>query len=126
VSKREVDPKRTRKARRLIEKLAAQAATRDVVNPETGEIIENKGVDYSGWEKEFLGEVDQRLEKYGSAFHDLSKGSPDEALSRLQSVKLKEIAKKARDKARGKEPKGFKPKKGLATRKPLRAKRKPR
>jgi hypothetical protein len=119
VSKRDVDPKRTRKARRLIEKLAAQGA-RDEVNPETGEIIERKGVDYSGWEKEFLGEVDQRLEKYGSAFHDLSKGSPDEALSRLQSVKLKEIAKKARDKARGKEPKGFK------TRKPLRAKRKPK
>jgi hypothetical protein len=126
VSKREVDPKRTRKARRLIEKLAAQAATRDEVNPETGEIIENKGVDYSGWEKEFLGEVDQRLEKYGSAFHDLSKGSPDEALSRLQSVKLKEIAKKARDKKRGKEPKPFKAKKGLTTRKPFGARRKPK
>lgn len=101
---RTVDPKRTRKARRIIRKLADQAET---VDPETGELKPN--VDYSQWEKEFLGEVDQRLEKYGSAFHDLSKGRKDEALSTLQTVKLKEIAAKARGKKR----------KGLTTKKPL-------
>ena len=58
---------------------------------------------------EFLSEVDQRLEKYGSAFHDLSKGRKEEALSNLQTVKLKEIAAKARGKKR----------KGLTTKKPL-------
>jgi hypothetical protein len=66
-------------------------------------------VDYSAWENEFLTEVDQRLEKYGSAFHDLSKGRKDEALSNLQTVKLKEIAAKARGKKR----------KGMTTKKPL-------
>lgn len=111
---RDVDPKRTRKALRLVRKLAAKAqATGDTVDPETGEIKSN-AVDYSVWEKDFLGEVDKRLEKYGSAFANLSKGRSEDALSMLQSVKLKEIAAKARGK----------PRKGLTTRKPLRAKKK--
>ncbi|MGE0828434.1 MAG: hypothetical protein AB7O04_03670 [Hyphomonadaceae bacterium] len=71
------------------------------------------GVDYSEWESEFLDEVGKRLEKYGSAFHNLSKGRSEDALSLLQAQKLKEIA----DKAKGK------PRKTLQTRKPLRAKR---
>jgi len=48
--------------------------------------------------------LEARLDKYGSAFADLGKGAPDEALSRLQAQKLKEIEKKARDQASGKEP----------------------
>ena len=107
---REVDPKRTRKALRIIRKLAAKGAAPETIDPETGEVKPGEGaVDYSAWENEFLHEVDQRLEKYGSAFHDLSKGRKDEALSNLQTVKLKEIAAKARGKAR----------KGLTTKKPL-------
>jgi hypothetical protein len=107
---REVDPKRTRKAQRLIRKLAAMGPAAEIIDPETGEIKPGEGaVDYSGWEKEFLTEVDKRLEKYGSAFHNLSKGRKDEALSTLQTVKLKEIAAKARGKKR----------KGLTTKKPL-------
>ena len=107
---REVDPKRTRKALRIVRKLAAQAASEEKVDPETGEIIDAKsGVDYSTWDKDFLGEVDTRLNKYGSAFANLSKGRADEALSTLQTVKLKEIAAKARGKKR----------KGLTTKKPL-------
>ena len=107
---REVDPKRTRKALRLIRKLAAQGDAKEVVDPETGELRPGDGaVDYSQWESEFLTEVDQRLEKYGSAFHNLAKGRKDEALSTLQSAKLKEIAAKARGKKR----------KGLTTKKPL-------
>ena len=107
---RDVDPKRTRKALRIVRKLAAQAASGEVIDPETGEIKPAEGaVDYSGWEKEFLSEVDKRLEKYGSAFHNLTKGRKDEALSTLQNVKLREIAAKARGKKRA----------GLQTKKPL-------
>lgn len=107
---RDVDPKRTRKALRIVRKLKARARPQDeAVDPETGEVTPVDGVDYSQWENAFLSEVDQRLEKYGSAFHNLAKGRKDEALSTLQTVKLKEIAAKARGKAR----------KGLTTKKPL-------
>jgi hypothetical protein len=107
---RDVDPKQTRKAQRIIRKLAAKSAAPETIDPDTGEVKPGDGsVDYSQWEKEFLTEVDQRLEKYGSAFHDLSKGRKDDALSTLQTVKLKEIAAKARGKKR----------KGLTTKKPL-------
>ena len=107
---RDVDRKKTRKAQRLIRKLAARGNAPETIDPETGEIKRGEGaVDYSHWENEFLTEVDQRLEKYGSAFHDLSKGRKEEALSNLQTVKLKEIAAKARGKKR----------KGLTTKKPL-------
>ncbi|MGE0740685.1 MAG: hypothetical protein AB7O98_05020 [Hyphomonadaceae bacterium] len=107
---REVDRKQTRKAQRLIRKLAAKGAAAETIDPETGEVKPGEGVvDYSQWESEFLSEVDQRLEKYGSAFADLSKGRKEDALSALQTVKLKEIAAKARGKKR----------KGLTTKKPL-------
>lgn len=107
---RDVDPKQTRKAQRIIRKLAAQGAAKEVIDPETGELKPGEGVvDYSDWESEFLTEVDQRLEKYGSAFNDPGKGRKEDALSQLQTVKLKEIAAKARGKKR----------KGLTTKKPL-------
>lgn len=107
---REVDAKKTRKAQRLIRKLAAQSSSNEAIDPETGELKPGEGlVDYSQWEQAFLTEVDQRLDKYGSAFANLSKGRKDDALSMLQTVKLKEIAAKARGKKR----------KGLTTKKPL-------
>jgi hypothetical protein len=107
---REVDPKQTRKALRIVRKLAAKSAAPETIDPETGEVKPGEGaVDYSQWETEFLTEVDKRLEKYGSAFADLSKGRKDDALSMLQTVKLKEIAAKARGKKR----------KGMTTKKPL-------
>ncbi len=113
---REVDPKQTRKALRIIRKLAAKSAAPETIDPETGEVKPGEGtVDYSQWENEFLTEVDKRLEKYGSAFNDLSKGRKDEALSSLQTVKLKEIAAKARGKKR----------KAMTTRKPLGWKNRP-
>ena len=97
---REVDPKRTRKALRLVRKLAALEAKADGaerIDPDTGEIVpEPQGVDYSNWESEFLTEVGARLDKYGSAFANLSKGRAEEALSHLQAQKLKEIAAKAK------------------------------
>lgn len=91
---REVDPKRTRKAMRAIERLKKAR--------EDGEAAE----DFSQWEGEFLNEVGVRLEKYGSAFHNLAKGRAEEALSNLQTQKLKEIEAKAKGKPR----KGFKSK----------------
>lgn len=107
---RDIDPKQTRKALRIVRKLAAKSAAPETVDPETGEVKPGEGaIDYSQWETEFLTEVDQRLEKYGSAFADLSKGRKEDALSMLQTVKLKEIAAKARGKKR----------KGLTTKKPL-------
>jgi hypothetical protein len=113
---REVDPKATRKALRIVRKLAAKGAAPETIDPETGEVKPGEGVvDYSQWETEFLGEVDKRLEKYGSAFHNLSKGRKEDALSQLQTVKLKEIAAKALGKKR----------KGLTTKKPLGWKKRP-
>jgi len=107
---RDLDPKRTRKALRMVRKLAAQGKAAETVDPETGEIKPGEGaVNYSDWESQFLSEVDQRLEKYGSAFHNLSKGKKDDALSLLQTVKIKEIAAKARGRKR----------KGLVVKRPL-------
>lgn len=107
---RDVDAKTTRKALRIVRKLAAKGAAAETVDPDTGEVKPGAGeIDYSQWEGEFLGEVEKRLEKYGSAFANLSKGRKEDALSTLQTVKLKEIAAKARGKKR----------KGLTTKKPL-------
>ena len=61
------------------------------------------GVELSAWEGEFLDSVTQRVKTYGRAFGDPDKGAPGEALSALQTVKLKEISAKAegKDKPRG-------------------------
>lgn len=91
---RSVDPKRTRKAQKRVARLGALA-------PPEG---------FSAWEQEFLTALNERLDTYGSAFNDGSKGALDDALSRLQDAKLREIAAKARAQARGKpekKPGGF-------------------
>jgi hypothetical protein len=103
-----VDPKRTRKALRKVRQLSALVAKPDAPNPDA--------VDYSGWEREFLHEVEDRLDKFGSAFADPAKGSLDEALSLRQAQKLKELAAKA--KQTGKEP-AVPQRNGLRTRKPM-------
>jgi hypothetical protein len=54
------------------------------------------GVTLSEWEGEFLGSVADRVKTYGRAFGDPEKGAPGQALSAMQSVKLKEIAAKAK------------------------------
>lgn len=54
------------------------------------------GVELSDWEGEFLSEVTDRVKTYGRAFGDPEKGAPGEALSALQTVKLREIAAKAK------------------------------
>jgi len=57
--------------------------------------------EFTEWENEFANGLEQRLETFDSAFIDPDKGKPDEALSYLQAIKLKEIE----DKAKGKKPK---------------------
>jgi hypothetical protein len=54
------------------------------------------GVALSDWEGEFLGSVEDRINTFGRAFGDPEKGAPGQALSLRQTVKLKEIAAKAR------------------------------
>ncbi|NQY40351.1 MAG: hypothetical protein HRT80_09660 [Henriciella sp.] len=93
---RDVDERKKRKALRKIRKAAMLAE-------------QGLGPPLSDWEKQFLEEVEERIEKFGSAFHDLEKGGADEALSSLQYVKLREIDKKARGKGKS----GFKSKSGF-------------
>jgi hypothetical protein len=58
-------------------------------------------VQLSDWEGDFLGSVEQRIKRYGRAFRDPEKGNPGSALSMLQSLKLKEIANKAKGRKSG-------------------------
>ena len=57
---------------------------------------EKSGVALSEWEGEFLGSVEGRVDKYGRAFADPEKGMAGTSLSIRQTVKLKEIAGKAK------------------------------
>lgn len=98
---REVDERKKRKALRKLRKAAELAAR-------------GEGPPLSDWEREFLEEVEQRIEEFGSAFADPDKGSLEEPMSALQTQKLREIDKKARGKASG-----------FKQRKPLGAKKKP-
>jgi len=97
---RDVDEKKKRKALRKLRKAAALAE-------------QGLGPPLSDWEKQFLEEVEARIKTYGSAFNDPEKGARDEALSALQSIKLREIDKKAR----GKGKTGFRQRKPLGSQK---------
>ena len=84
---RDVDERKKRAALRKLRKAAALAE-------------QGLGPELSDWERQFLEEVEERIETYGSAFADPEKGAEGEALSSLQQVKLKEIDKKARGKGK--------------------------
>lgn len=86
---RKIDEKKTRRALRRLERARKSAADSDQNEP-----------DLSAWEGEFLGSLEERLEKFGSAFNDPDKGNTDEALSARQALKLREIEKKAKGKGR--------------------------
>ncbi len=62
----------------------------------TQAIAAQTGIDLSDWEGEFLTSVADRVKSYGRAFADPTKGPPSSAFSVLQTVKLKEIAAKAK------------------------------
>jgi hypothetical protein len=76
----------------------------------TRKAAEASQVELSGWEGEFLGSVEGRVERYGRAFRDPEKGGPGSALSMLQTLKLREIAGKAKGKKSGLSRKPFGPK----------------
>jgi hypothetical protein len=85
---REVDDKKTRRALRRLARAKAKA--------ESG----GEDAKLSEWEDEFVASVEDRLNTFGSAFNDPEKGRLDDALSGRQSVKLREIEKKASGKTR--------------------------
>lgn len=58
--------------------------------------LSDSDAEFSGWEGEFLGSLEERLETYDAAFRSPEKGAPDAALSHRQKQKLKEIAAKER------------------------------
>lgn len=86
---RNIDERKKRAALRKLRKAAALA--------EAG-----LGPPLSDWEVQFLEEVEERIEKYGSAFADPAKGDLEDPLSALQAHKLKQINKKARGKNKAK------------------------
>jgi hypothetical protein len=86
---RKIDEKKTRRALRRLERARKAAAASDADKP-----------DLSDWEGEFLGSLEERLEKFGSAFNDPDKGNTEDALSSRQALKLREIENKAKGKAR--------------------------
>jgi hypothetical protein len=70
-------------------------------------MADRAGVKLSEWEGEFLESVGERVKTYGRAFGDPEKGGAGEALSVMQSVKLKEIAGKAKGEKKGLKRGGF-------------------
>ena len=64
-------------------------------------LADKAGVTLSEWEGEFLGSVADRVKTYGRAFGDPEKGAPGQALSAMQTIKLKEIAAKAKGEKKG-------------------------
>ena len=98
---RDVDEKKTRKALRKLQRLVERA--------------EAEGIELTDWEQGFVEGPGERLNKYGSAFADPSKGSLDEAISNAQNEIMRQLDKKSRGKTSG----GFTTRKPLQTRKPL-------
>ena len=64
---------------------------------ESGEITD--------WEDEFSESVSERLDKFGSAFHDLEKGRPGDALSFSQKRVVSALNKKVKDAKKAKREK---------------------
>lgn len=114
-SKRDVDKRKTSKALRKLRRVAERAN-------------EEGGPGLTTWEKDFVEGVSGRLEKYGSAFRDPSKGRLEEALSNRQTHIVRVIDKKSRkstkkpDAVEGVRP----PNSTLATRKPMKASSRPK
>ena len=82
-SKRQVDKRKTSKALRKLRRVADRAT-------------EEGGPGLTTWEQDFVEGVSGRLETYGSAFRDPSKGRLEEALSSRQAHIVRVIDKKSR------------------------------
>ena len=97
-------PRDEREARRAAAKRAALRALRKAQRT-----ADKAGIQLSEWEGEFLGSVAERVETHGRAFADPEKGAPGQALSAMQTRKLKEIAAKAKGETRKPPPWARKP-----------------
>jgi len=84
---RDVDLKKTRKALRIIRKLAAQSTAPETIDPETGEIRPGEGaVDYSQWENEFLTAADREAERdRGQGAWQKAQGTDDEKAAGVEA-----------------------------------------
>jgi hypothetical protein len=80
-----------------------KAAQRSALNAlrKARRTADKAGIALSDWEGEFLGSVEDRVKTYGRAFGDPELGGPGQALSAMQTRKLKEIAAKARGEDKG-------------------------
>ena len=110
--KREVDKRKTTKALRKLRRVAERAT-------------EEGGPGLTTWEKDFVEGVTERLETYGSAFRDPSKGRLEEALSARQAQITRVIDKKSRkskaaDPAKPGEAKEESPRSTFKQRQPMR------
>jgi hypothetical protein len=85
MAKRDVNKAKTAKALRKLRKVAERAAEPDAPK-------------LTAWEHDFVAGVSSRLETYGSAFRDLSKGRAEEALSDRQTAIARVIDRKVRPK----------------------------
>ena len=83
---RDVDKRKTAKALRRLKRAAERAEAGEGAAP------------LNDWEREFVAGVTQRLETYGSAFRDPSKGHLEEALSARQTQVTRAIEKKTQPK----------------------------
>lgn len=86
MAKREVDKRKTAKALRKLRRVTERTAEPDAPK-------------LTPWEQEFVAGVSTRLETYGSAFRDLSKGRAEEALSARQADIARVLDRKSRPKA---------------------------
>jgi hypothetical protein len=106
---RRVDPNLTKRAIAALKRAAEKAAA----TPEG----------LSDWETEFLSSLDERLQKYGSAFADPDKGQLSAPLSMRQGLKVRQISQKGAVQKvpliTEKPQKPAKPKKGLERRSSL-------
>ncbi len=87
-AKIKADKARIRKARTAQRKLKKARADLEAL----GEITD--------WEDEFIASVDERLDKYGTAFADPSLGGFSEALSNRQKQVLAQMRRKIKDKGK--------------------------
>jgi hypothetical protein len=93
-AKKPPDPRSPKSAREVSRERARKAALNALKRARR--TADKAGIELSDWEGEFLGSVAQRIETYGRAFGDSEKGGADQAMSVNQTLKLKEIAAKAK------------------------------
>ena len=91
---RRVDPALTKRALSALKRAADKAK------------LSEEGL--TQWEAEFLGSVEERLTKFGSAFADPDKGQMSAPLSLRQGLKVRQISKKGETESAKNPGSGFK------------------